>query len=105
RAIAGTGAKRSDVTPNVPTLQEMGLPGFDATSWNGIFARAGTSNKIIERLNVETNAVLSQPAIKRRLIEIGLVASGGTAAELHARLKEDIVRWKEVIAQAGIERQ
>lgn len=103
--LPGTGARRSAVTPDVPTLQESGLAGFDASSWNGIFVRAGTPTAIIEKLNRESNVALSQASIKARLIEIGLEASASTATEVHDRLKVDIERWKEVITKVGVERQ
>jgi tripartite-type tricarboxylate transporter receptor subunit TctC len=105
RAIAGTAANRSAVLPTVPTLKESGLPGFEAASWNGIFARAGTPRRIVDRLNREINAVLSQDHVRKRLLDIGIEPLAGTPEELHARLRDDIARWRIVIEQAGIKRK
>lgn len=81
RAIAGTAANRSAVLPTVPTLKESGLPGFEAASWNGIFARAGTPRRIVDRLNREINAVLSQDHVRKRLLDIGIEPLAGTPEE------------------------
>jgi tripartite-type tricarboxylate transporter receptor subunit TctC len=105
RAIATTGGKRSTALPNIPTAQESGLAGFDVSSWQGIFARAGTPAPIIERLNRELRTILADPAIKQRLLELGLEASGSTPEELGSRLQSDIAKWAKVIADAGIEKR
>jgi tripartite-type tricarboxylate transporter receptor subunit TctC len=102
RAIAGTGAKRSAVLPDVPTVRESGLASFEAESWNGIFARAGTPRGIVDRLNREINAVLREDHVRKRLLDIGIEPSAGTPEALHARLKHDIERWRAVVAKAGI---
>ncbi|MCC6474540.1 MAG: tripartite tricarboxylate transporter substrate binding protein [Burkholderiales bacterium] len=102
RAVAGTGAKRSAVLPDVPTAQEGGLAGFDAASWFGIFVRAGTPGPIIARLNREINATLHEDRIKQRLLALGTEPMIGTPEDLHARLSNDIERWRVVIDKAGL---
>ena len=105
RAIATTGTKRSATTPNVPTAQEGGLAGFEVTSWQGLFVRAGTPAVVIERLNRELRSVVAQDDVKDRLLQLGLEARSGTPEELGSRLKSDIEKWAKVIAQAGIEKR
>jgi tripartite-type tricarboxylate transporter receptor subunit TctC len=105
RGLASTGAKRSPVTPNIPTAQESGLAGFEVTSWQGVFVKAGTPAAIIERLNRELRIVLAEPSVKERLLTVGLEAHAGTPEELGARLKSDIDKWAKVIAAAGIEKR
>jgi tripartite-type tricarboxylate transporter receptor subunit TctC len=105
RGLASTGAKRSPVTPNIPTANESGLPGFEVTSWQGVFARAGTPPAVIEKLNRELRAVLSDASVKERLLQVGLEAHAGTPEEMGARLKSDIDKWAKVITQAGIEKR
>lgn len=105
RAIASTGPQRSPATPAVPTAQESGLAGFEVTSWQGVFVRAGTPGAVIERLNLELRAVMAQPDVQARLLQLGLEAHAGTPNELGARLKSDIDKWAKVIAQTGIEKR
>jgi tripartite-type tricarboxylate transporter receptor subunit TctC len=105
RVIASTGAKRSAILPEVPTVQESGVAGFDVTSWNAVFARAGTPPAIIQKLNGEIRAIQSDPAIRQRLIGIGVEGYSGPSEELGERLKSDIAKWAKVIEQAGIEKR
>lgn len=107
RAIATTGAARSPAPAlsNVPTVQESGVPGFEVTSWNGIFAPAGTPAEAIDTMNRALRAVLAMPDVKQRMLDLGIEARASTPAELRARLKADIAKWGEVITKARIERQ
>ena len=88
RAIATTGTKRSATTPNVPTAQEGGLAGFEVTSWQGLFVRAGTPAVVIERLNRELRSVVAQDDVKDRLLQLGLEARSGTPEELGVAAQE-----------------
>jgi tripartite-type tricarboxylate transporter receptor subunit TctC len=105
RAIATTGTARSPALPNVHTVQESGISGFEVTSWNGIFAPAGTPAEAIATMNRALHAVLAMPDIKQRMLDFGIEARASTPDELRARLKADIAKWGEVIAKAGIEQQ
>jgi tripartite-type tricarboxylate transporter receptor subunit TctC len=105
RALATTGANRSAVLPDVPTVQESGLKDFEVTSWNGWFAAAGTPPAAIGRLNKELNVVMALPGLRQKLLAMGFEAHAGTPQELHERLKADIKRWATVIARAGIEKR
>jgi tripartite-type tricarboxylate transporter receptor subunit TctC len=105
RAIATTGAARSPALPDVPTVQESGIQSFEVTSWNGIFAPAGTPSEVVATMNHALHAVLATPDLKRRMLDLGVEARASTPDELRARLQTDIAKWGEVIAKAGIERQ
>jgi tripartite-type tricarboxylate transporter receptor subunit TctC len=107
RAIATTGTTRSPAPAlsDVPTVQEGGIQGFEVTSWNGIFAPAGTPAEAIETMNRALHAVLAMPDVKQRMLDLGIEARASTPEELRARLASDIAKWGEVIAKAGIERQ
>ena len=105
RAIATTGTTRSPALPDVPTVQEGDLKAFEVTSWNGIFAPAGTPSDVIETMNAALQKVLAMPEVKQRMQALGIEARASTPAELQARLEADIAKWGEVIEKAGIERQ
>jgi tripartite-type tricarboxylate transporter receptor subunit TctC len=105
RALAITGAVRSEALPGVPTVQEAGVKDYDVTSWNALFAPAGTPPAIIATLNSALRDVLRDPDVKARLLELGISARSSTPEELAARLKGDIDKWAEVIERAGIPKQ
>lgn len=102
KALATSGPKRSANLPDVPSVIESGIPGFDVTSWNAVFAPAGTPQAVIDRLNAEIRAVLAEPAVLQRLLDLGIEGRAGSPAEIGERLGADIRRWGEVIASAGI---
>ncbi|WP_261338036.1 Bug family tripartite tricarboxylate transporter substrate binding protein [Rhizobium leguminosarum] len=104
-AIASSGSARSLLLPDVPTAQEEGVKGFDVTSWNGIFAPAGTPQGVVDKLNAALIEVLADPDIKKRFAELGVVAHSSTPKEIGDRLKADIEKWSKVIKDAGIARQ
>jgi tripartite-type tricarboxylate transporter receptor subunit TctC len=104
-AIAVTSAKRFAGLPNVPTVAESGLPNYQATSWNGLSAPARTPQPIIDRLNKEINAAVSSPEVKARLLELGIVAQGGSPEATRTLLVNDIAKWGAVITSARIEKQ
>jgi len=105
RPLATTGPARSAFLPNVPTLAERGLAGFDVTSWNALFARAGTPKIAIDRLSGAMRETLGETALRQRLLEAGIEAKFSTPAELGERLKRDIDRWAAVIDAAGVPKQ
>ncbi len=102
RLLATTGEKRSELTPNAPTVAEAGVPGYEVRSWNALFAKAGTSANIIARLNQAVRDVVALPDIKKRMLELGLQAQAGSPEEIAARLKDDIAKWAKVIDDAHI---
>lgn len=105
RALASTGAARSPATPNIPTVAEQGLVGFEVTSWNAVFALAGTPQPILDQLNAALVATLVEPAVKQKLLDLGIEARGSTPAEIGKRLTDDIAKWGAVIEKAGVPKQ
>lgn len=105
RAVATGGAKRSLVLPNVPTVQEAGVPGFEVVAWNGLYAPAGAPQTVIDTLNAALHTVLADPELKRRALALGIDVHASTPAELDARMRADIAKWGAVIARAHIPKQ
>ncbi len=101
RALAVTGAKRSAVLPDVPTIAEAALPGYSVTSWFALFAPAGTPAAIVARLNRETNKALAGKALYDQLTDQGIQPGSGTAAHLAAHLRAELPRWKKIVAESG----
>lgn len=99
RALAVTGAKRSTSAPEIPTIAEAGVPGYEVTGWYGLAATAGTPNAVIERLNVTVNRVL--PELRERYANLGAEVGGGTAAEFGAYLKSEREKWARVVKLSG----
>ena len=102
RLLAQTSAMRSPLYPDVPTVAEQGLAGFNAVNWYGFFAPAGTPDDIVARLNKELMAVLELPDIKAKLIKAGMNPEPSTPAQFKAFLAEDTKRWSDVVTAAGI---
>lgn len=105
RAIAVTGAQRSRALPDVPTVAESGLPGYEAVLWQALNAPAGTPAPILARLNAETKALLREPGTANALANVGVEAEPSTPQELAYRIAADITKWHEVIVSAGIKAQ
>ncbi|WP_051357409.1 Bug family tripartite tricarboxylate transporter substrate binding protein [Azorhizobium doebereinerae] len=105
RALASSGPARSAVTPDLVTVDESGVKGFDVTSWNAIFAPAGTPQEVIATLNAAIREVVALPEVKKKLLDLGIEAKASTPQELGARLASDIAKWTAVIDKAGIEKQ
>lgn len=104
RALAATGPLRSKITPEIPTLRESGIEA-SIESWNGLFAPAGTPPGVIGALNTALQEILAEPALKKKMLELGIDAKPSTPDQLAARLRADIEKWRAVIEQSGIERQ
>jgi tripartite-type tricarboxylate transporter receptor subunit TctC len=105
RALAVTTAKRSALAPELPTVAEAALPGFEANNWNGFVVPAKTPRPIIDRLNKELRAALLQPDVKEFLFNQGLDAAPGTPEEFGAYIKSETAKWAKVIKVAGIKPQ
>jgi tripartite-type tricarboxylate transporter receptor subunit TctC len=105
RALASSGLKRSEATPDLATVQEADVAGYDVVSWNALFAPAGTPPEIVKTLNGALREILADADVKKRLIELGIEARASTPQEISARLKSDIDKWRQVIEKAGIQRQ
>ncbi|HKO70921.1 MAG TPA: tripartite tricarboxylate transporter substrate binding protein [Bradyrhizobium sp.] len=105
RALASSGAVRSEATPAIPTLRESGVADYDVVSWNAFFAPKGTPPEIISTLNRSLREILDEPNVKKQLLELGIEAKASTPEEISARLKSDIDKWRAVIDRAGIPKQ
>lgn len=102
KALAVTSAVRSTALPDVPTVAEAGkLPGFEASSWFGLLAPAGTPADIVNRLQQETAKALNAPAVKERLLAQGAIPSGNTPAEFKALIDAEIRKWEAVVKASG----
>ena len=105
RSLAVTSDKRYPGLPEVPTIAESGVPGYQASSWNAVAAPAKTPRPVIDRLNREVNAAVAAPEVRKRLGELGVEARAGTPEALHVLLVSEIAKWKGVIERAKIEKQ
>jgi tripartite-type tricarboxylate transporter receptor subunit TctC len=105
RALATTGEKRSAVLPDVPTVSEAGVPGYEATIWLGLMAPKGTPPEIVGRLNAEIAKIIAKPAIREAWAKQGAVPMTLSPAAFDAYLRRDIEKWAKVIEQAGIKPQ
>lgn len=101
-ALAVTSAKRSPQLPNVPTMAEAGVPGYEFTGWHGIAVRAGTPAPVIEKLNATLNAIFKEPEFRKKWEAIGTPVVGGTAAQFGDLIKKDTVRLGKVVKDAGV---
>jgi tripartite-type tricarboxylate transporter receptor subunit TctC len=102
RAIAVAGKERMPQLPNVPTLIELGIPDFEVSSWNGLFAPAGTPQPIIDRLTAATIPALQSPAIRKQFIDLGSVPVGSTPAEFKQYVHNEVVKWAQVAKAANV---
>ncbi len=102
RPLAVTTAKRSAAFPDLPTIAEAGVPSFDATTWHGLFAPAGTPPEIVNRLNTEVNRILQMPDVLKLLESMGADIKGGTSKELADHVQSEVAKWAKVINAAGI---
>jgi tripartite-type tricarboxylate transporter receptor subunit TctC len=105
RALGITTPKRTAYAPDVPTVDEAGVTGFDVVTWNGAFAPTGTPPEVIGTLNREMRGALSDPELVQRYTELGLEPLPTTPDELSGRLRAEIGKWGRVIREAGIEQQ
>jgi len=103
RALAVTGAKRALALPELPTIAEAGVPGYEATSWNGMLAPAGTPAEIIKRLNADFNRIIATPEMKKRMIDNGYEPVGGAPEKLGELIHAEIAKWAPVVKAAGVQ--
>lgn len=101
RALGVTSAKRSSALPDVPTISEAGLPGYEATAWFGIVAPAGTPESIVSLLNKELNAVLKQEKIASWMEAQGFMPQGGTSQAFNEYIKKETAKWEKVVKESG----
>jgi tripartite-type tricarboxylate transporter receptor subunit TctC len=103
RALAVTTTKRSAALPDLPTIAEAGLPGYDANTWGGILAPANTPKDVVARLNAEINKALAAEEVRAKLHASGIDIQGGAPAEFADYIKAEVAKWAKVTKDAGIE--
>ena len=101
RALAVTGAHRAHSLPDVPTMIEAGVPGYEVTAWTGVIAPTGLPRPILERLNAAVNAAINEPLVKERLAQLGSEGGGGTPEDYANLIRRDSAKWAEVIKRSG----
>jgi tripartite-type tricarboxylate transporter receptor subunit TctC len=105
RALGITTAKRSELLPELPTIAEAGVPGYEATSWNGFAVRAGTPRGTVDRLQQETRKAITTPAVRDRLFELGIEPVGSTPEAFAALAKAERAKWIPLFRKIGIQPQ
>ena len=105
RAIAVASAKRQTLLPDVPTMQESGVPDFEVNSWYGVCAPAGTSAALLDKVNADVHAVMRIPEVEKRLTELGMPPAPTTRDEFDKFMRGEIARWAQVIKDANIPKQ
>jgi tripartite-type tricarboxylate transporter receptor subunit TctC len=105
RALGTSALKRSTVMPEVPTIAEAGVPGYESTIWLGIMAPAGTPKPIVDKLNAAINKAISRPDVKAAWDKQGAVPMAMSPAEFDTYLRKDIEKWAKVVKDAGIKAQ
>jgi tripartite-type tricarboxylate transporter receptor subunit TctC len=102
RVLATTGAKRDAAAPEVPTIAEAGVPGYEVTAWQALFVPVKTPSEIVRKISVDANTALADPDIKQKLAKNGYVAGGSSPNELEKLFKSDVTKWSAVINSIGL---
>jgi tripartite-type tricarboxylate transporter receptor subunit TctC len=101
RALAVTAPKRVDTLPDVPSMDESGLKGYETYTWNALFAPAKTPKAIIEKLNAAANKALADPPTRAKLIELNAQVVGTTPEQLGDHVKAELAKWTPVVKRSG----
>ncbi|SFB15465.1 Tripartite-type tricarboxylate transporter, receptor component TctC [Rhizobium sp. NFR07] len=101
KALAVTSLEKADLLPDVPTMASV-IPGFEATSWHGLFAPPGTPPEIVEKLSKEVQAIIAEPAMQEKLKAMGVTPVGNSSAEFQAFIDKETAKWAEVIKAANV---
>jgi tripartite-type tricarboxylate transporter receptor subunit TctC len=101
RALAMGTPKRSSILPDVPTVEEAGLPGYLAYAWFGLITQRGTPRAVIDKVNAETNRLLALPGTQAKLADLSIEAMGGTPADFNRLIDAELKRWGEVVRKSG----
>jgi tripartite-type tricarboxylate transporter receptor subunit TctC len=102
KALAWTGARRAAILPDLPTIAESGVPGYDTTSWLAMFAPAGTPDDIVQKVSVAVRKILNQPALKEKQTALGIEVVASTPAELDQTVRTEMEKWSALIKKLGI---
>ncbi|WP_253261831.1 Bug family tripartite tricarboxylate transporter substrate binding protein [Ramlibacter montanisoli] len=101
KALAVTSAQRSPAAPDIPTIAESGIPGFEATSWFGLYGSPGIPREVQMRINAETLKVMAMPDVKAKLAALGLDINAGTPEALNTFMQAETVKWAKVVKESG----
>jgi tripartite-type tricarboxylate transporter receptor subunit TctC len=101
KAIAITSLKRSELAPEVPTVDESGVKGFEVNVWFGTVAHANTPRDIVNRLNAEINKIIAMPDVRQRFVSGGVNPVGGTAEQFTAHIRNEVEKWAKVVKATG----
>jgi tripartite-type tricarboxylate transporter receptor subunit TctC len=102
RALATTGAVRAQVLPDLPTIAEAGVPGYENSTWSAIAAPARTPQPIVRRLNMEIGRILQLPDVQERYAASGSTITGGAPEDMHAVLKKELAKYGKLVKDAGL---
>lgn len=102
KAVAVSSAKRSPTIPELPTIAESGYPGYEAATWYGVLAPAGTPAPIVRKLNAEISRILKLPEVRERMTGVGAEPVGSTPEEFAAYIKSEVAKWAKVIKESGV---
>jgi tripartite-type tricarboxylate transporter receptor subunit TctC len=103
RALAVTTAKRSAAAPDVPTMVEAGLKGYETSTWGGVLAPVGTPKDVVAKLNAEMNKALAAPDVRQRMLDAGIEPAGGTPQQFADFIQSEMMKWGKVAKTAGIQ--
>jgi tripartite-type tricarboxylate transporter receptor subunit TctC len=101
RALAVSGTKRSTSLPELPTLAEAGVPGYEVTAWTGVIAPAGLPRPVLDKLNAAVNAAIASPEVKERLFLLGSEGGGGSPEDYVELIRRDSAKWADVVRRSG----
>src|SRR6266581_3967668 len=102
KALATTGARRADTLPDLPTVAESGLPGYEAVGWFGLLAPAATPKPVVDKLSADANRALADPDVRSRMQTLGADPSGNTPEEFARFIRDDQAKWGKLMREAGI---
>jgi tripartite-type tricarboxylate transporter receptor subunit TctC len=102
RGLATTGTKRAALAPDIPTVDEAGVPGYEVTVWFGLVAPAGTSREIVQKLNAEVVKILAMPDVRDRFLAQGVEPVGSTPEQFGEHIRAQMSKWAKVVKDAGV---
>jgi tripartite-type tricarboxylate transporter receptor subunit TctC len=102
RGLATTGTKRAALAPDIPTVAEAGVPGYEVTVWFGLVAPAGTPREIVQKLNAEVVKILAMPDVRERFLAQGVEPVGSTPEQFGEHIRGQMAKWSKVVQDAGV---
>jgi tripartite-type tricarboxylate transporter receptor subunit TctC len=101
RALGITGAKRTPWLPDIPTIAEVGVPGYEIDAWFGLLAPSGTNREIIDKIHQDAVSILNAPGMRASMLKLGVELIGNTPAQFGARIKSDVANMAKVVSASG----